>query len=248
MEFRLTHDHGEIDCRGLARPLARSRQSLTSRGIEKASKKSLQNGNRSILPNDDRCSDTSWKQEATYLVLAISRLHNCSGHATSEWSSWVSQRGTGPIQEGESVNEFKIVAKIKRPPEDVFAALVNFDHISDWNNGVQEVRWNRDEPLGVGTTVVYVGRFLGRNFESSAGITEYVPGQRYSSKSISGPIMMEVENTMESVDGGTKLTSVFRGESRGFFKLGESAIVRLSKKLFESATDNMKALLEDGDL
>src|SRR5579863_6776120 len=219
----------------------------TGRGLAHAIQRSLKSGNRSVLFNDDRCSDTRWNLEATHLVGEASRLHTGIGHATCEWSSWVSLRGTGPIREGESVNEFKIVAKIKRPPQDVFAALVDFDHIPDWNTGVREVRWNRDEPLGVGSTVVYVGRFLGRSFESSAGITEYVPGQRYSSKSTTGPFLIEVENTLESVDGGTKLTSVFRGESRGFFKLGEPAIVRLSKKLFESATDNMKALLEDGD-
>ena len=146
------------------------------------------------------------------------------------------------------MNEFQIVATIGRPPEDVFAALVNFDRVPDWNSGVIEIRWPKDRPVDVGTEVVYVGRFLGRNFESAAGITEYVPGKRYSSKSTSGPFLMEVENTLEPVDGGTKMTSLFRGESRGFFKLGEPVIVRLTKKLFESATDNMKALLEAGDL
>jgi len=146
------------------------------------------------------------------------------------------------------VNEFEIVAEINRPPEEVFAALVNFDRIPDWNSGVNAIKWERDRPLGVGTEIVYVGRFLGRNFESAAGITEYVPGKRYSSKSTSGPFLMEVENSLESIDGGTRMTSVFRGESRGFFKLGEPVIVRLAKKLFESATDNMKALLEAGAL
>jgi uncharacterized protein YndB with AHSA1/START domain len=147
-----------------------------------------------------------------------------------------------------SVNEFVIVAEIKRPPEDVFAALVNFDRIPDWNSGVTKIKWAKDSPLGVGSEVVYVGRFLGRNFESAAGITEFVPGKKYSSKSTSGPFLMEVENTLEPVAGGTKMTSLFRGESRGFFKLGEPVIVRVTKKLFESATDNMKALLEAGAL
>lgn len=146
------------------------------------------------------------------------------------------------------MNEIKIGATINRPVEDVFAALVNFDRIPDWNTGVTTVRWDKDRPLDVGSTVVYVGRFLGRNFESAAGITAYVPGKKYSSKSTSGPFLMEVENTLEPVEDGTKMTSVFRGESRGFFKLGEPVIVCLSKKLFESATDNMKALLEAGDL
>jgi len=146
------------------------------------------------------------------------------------------------------VNEFKIVANIKRPAQDVFAALVNFDRVRDWNTSVIDVRWDKDRPLDVGSPLVYVGRFLGKNFESAAQITEFVPGKRFSSNSTSGPFYMEVENSLEPHEGGTKLTSIFRGESRGFFKLGEPVLVRLAKKLFQSATDDMKALLEAGEL
>jgi hypothetical protein len=46
------------------------------------------------------------------------------------------------------------------------------------------------------------------------------------------------------VEGGTQLTSVFRGESRGFARLAEPGMVRLAKKQFKAAAENMKALLE----
>jgi|ERR1017187_2116480 uncharacterized protein YndB with AHSA1/START domain len=142
------------------------------------------------------------------------------------------------------MNEFKIVCIIDRPAEEVFAALVNFDRVPDWNSSVIEVRWTKNAPLEVGSTMVYVGKFLGRVFESDAQITEFVPGTRFSSKSISGPFHLEIENTLESLDGGTRITSNFRGESRGFFKLAEPVMVRLSKNLFEASTDNFKSLLE----
>ena len=123
------------------------------------------------------------------------------------------------------MNEFKIVCIIDRPAEEVFAALVNFDRVPDWNSSVIEVRWTKNAPLEVGSTMVYVGKFLGRVFESDAQITEFVPGTRFSSKSISGPFHLEIENTLESLDGGTRITSNFRGESRGFFKLAEPVMV-----------------------
>jgi hypothetical protein len=53
-----------------------------------------------------------------------------------------------------------------------------------------------------------------------------------------------VETTLEPVDGGTRVTSVYRGESRGYFKLAEPVITRLTRKQFETAAENMKALLE----
>ncbi len=142
------------------------------------------------------------------------------------------------------MNEFQIVRDIERPAEEVFAALVNFDRIPDWNPSVIEVRWTKGAPIQAGSTMVYVGKFLGRVFESDSEVTEFVPGTKYSSKSLSGPFYLEVENTLETVAGGTRITSNFRGESRGFFKIAEPVIVRLSKNLFETSTDNFKALLE----
>jgi len=142
------------------------------------------------------------------------------------------------------MNEYQIVRDIECSRDEVFAALTNFDRIPDWNSSVVEVRWESESPLAVGSTLVYVGKFLGRVFESDAQVTEFVPGSKFSSKSISGPFYLEVENILESRDGGTRITSNFRGESRGFFKLAEPVMVRLSKNLFETSTDNLKALLE----
>ena len=143
------------------------------------------------------------------------------------------------------MNEVQIVCVIERPVEDVFAALVNYDRVPDWNSSVIEVRWTKDAPLRCsGSTIGYVGKFLGRTFESDTEITEYVPSTKYSAKTTSGPFQLEIENALESLDGSTRLTSVFRGESRGFFKLAEPVVVRLTKKLFEASTENLKAMLE----
>jgi hypothetical protein len=67
---------------------------------------------------------------------------------------------------------------------------------------------------------------------------------RFVSKTTSGPFHLEVENTVDPLEDGTRLTAVYRGESRGFFKLAEPVVVRLTKKHFETASENLKALLE----
>ncbi len=146
------------------------------------------------------------------------------------------------------MDEFEIVVDIDRPVRDVFAALVNFDRVPDWNSGVTEVKKANDDPLEVGSTVVYFGRFLGRSFESPSECTEYIREKKFSAKSTSGPFHLEIENTLEPVEGGTRMTSTFRGESRGFFKLAEPVVIRLAKHHFESSTENFKALLEAGAL
>ncbi len=146
------------------------------------------------------------------------------------------------------MNEFQIELDIESPVETVFEALTNFKRIPDWNSSVIEVKVANDAPLGVGSTVVYIGKFLGRTFESPAQVTEFVPSTKYSSTSVSGPFQLEVTYNLKATGTGTRITSDFRGESRGFFKLAEPVITRLAKNLFESSMDNFKALLEADDL
>jgi uncharacterized protein YndB with AHSA1/START domain len=143
-----------------------------------------------------------------------------------------------------TMNEFEIVTVIDQPVDKVFAFLVDPSKIADWTPGVTEARQTSDGPLRVGTSVQFTGKFLGRGFESLSECTEYVPNQKFASKTTSGPIHLEVDYTLEPVDGGTRLVTVYRGESRGFFKLAEPVIVRLTKKHFETAQENLKALLE----
>lgn len=73
------------------------------------------------------------------------------------------------------MNEFQIVRDIECPVGDVFAALINFDKVPDWNPGVVEIRWMKDEPVQVGSTMVWVGKFLGKVSESDSQITEFEP-------------------------------------------------------------------------
>jgi hypothetical protein len=143
-----------------------------------------------------------------------------------------------------TMNEFDIVTVIDRPADEVFAFLVDVDKAAAWNPQVLEARQTSDGPLGVGSSLLYVGKFLGRRFESVSECTEYTPNERFSTKTTSGPFHLEIDNTLSSVDGGTRLATNYRGESRGFFKLAEPVVVRLTKKQFETATENLKALIE----
>src|SRR5579863_9049145 len=109
------------------------------------------------------------------------------------------------------MNQFQIVAIINCPVSKVFSAMDEFEKAPNWNPGVTEVRRVDQGPIKVGSTVIYVGKFLGRSFESCSEYVEYVPNERSATKTVSGPFHLEIENTFEEVEGGTRLTSVFRG-------------------------------------
>ena len=143
------------------------------------------------------------------------------------------------------MNEFEITVVIERPVEDVFAVLTDMSKTPAWTPGLAEVRRGGDGPLQVGEALTFVGSFLGRSYESAAAVTELVADERFASKTTSGPFHLETDSRLEPVANGTRLATIYRGESHGFFKIAESIVTRLARKQFETAAVNLKALMEE---
>jgi hypothetical protein len=114
-----------------------------------------------------------------------------------------------------------------------------------WTPGLSEARVTSDGPLEPGSALLYKGTFLGRAYDTHAVCTALSPNKQFATKSTSGPIHIEIDTTLEPIDGRTQVTTYYRGESRGFFKVAEPLVVRLGKKHFETAWDNLRTLLED---
>jgi carbon monoxide dehydrogenase subunit G len=143
------------------------------------------------------------------------------------------------------MNEFEITIVIERPVEDVFAVLTDVSKTPAWTPGLTQVQRDGDGPLQVGQALTFVGSFLGRSYESAAEVTELVVNERFASKTTTGPFHLEIDSRLEPVANGTRLATIYRGESHGFFKIGESIVTRLARKQFETAAVNLKALMEE---
>jgi ribosome-associated toxin RatA of RatAB toxin-antitoxin module len=143
------------------------------------------------------------------------------------------------------MNEFTIVTVIGRPVDEVFAVIQDVAKTPVWTPGLSEARIISDGPLEPGSALLYQGTFLGRAYESPAVCTALTENKQFATKSTSGPFHIEIDTTLEPVDSGTQVTSFYRGESRGFFKVAEPILVRLTRKHFETAAENLRTLLED---
>jgi uncharacterized protein YndB with AHSA1/START domain len=143
------------------------------------------------------------------------------------------------------MEEFTIVTIIARPVDEVFAVIQDVTKAPVWNPGLSEARVTSDGPLEPGSTLVFRGTFLGRGYETPAVCTVLSPNKQFATKSTSGPFHLEIDSTLEPVDGGTQVTTCYRGESRGFFKIAEPIVIRLGQKPFETAWDNLRTLMED---
>jgi carbon monoxide dehydrogenase subunit G len=143
------------------------------------------------------------------------------------------------------MNEFEVMTVINRPVEDVFAAVRDVAKSPLWTPGLLEVQRTGEDPLEVGGTMVFVGTFLGRRFESPVTCTTLIENKQLTTTTTGGPYFLEVDQRLEPDGAGTKLTVHCKGESRGFFKLAEPLVIRLTQRQFDTGGSNLKTLLED---
>ena len=143
------------------------------------------------------------------------------------------------------MNEFEVMTVINRPVEDVFAAVRDVAKSPLWTPGLLEVQRTSEDPLEVGGTMVYVGTFMGRRFESPVACTTLIENKQLTTTTTGGPYFLEVDQRLEPDGAGTQLTVHCKGESRGFFKFAEPLVVRLTQRQFDTGNSNLKALLED---
>jgi uncharacterized protein YndB with AHSA1/START domain len=136
--------------------------------------------------------------------------------------------------------EFTIT--INRPPSEVFAYLTDPQHLPEWQSSALEAK--ADRPMGVGTRIMDVRKFLGRRVESTVEVTEYEPDSKFSLKALSGPIPFQAHHTLRADDGGTRLTFVGEGEPGGFFKLAGPLVARQAERQFKGDFETLKDLLE----
>jgi uncharacterized protein YndB with AHSA1/START domain len=136
--------------------------------------------------------------------------------------------------------EFAIV--VERPPSEVFAYLTDVGNVPEWQSSAIEAV--ADGPMGIGTRINEVRRFLGRRMESTLEVTEYEPDSKFSLRTLSGPVPFEVHHTLRPSNGGTSLTFVGKGEPGGFFRLAEGLVARQAERQFKGDFETLKDLLE----
>ena len=95
---------------------------------------------------------------------------------------------------------------VNRPVAEVWGFISEPGSDAKWQSGVVESTKTTEGPMGVGTRIKDVRRFLGREIESEFEITEWEPNKGDAIKSLSGPFPFTGRRTFEPVDEGTRVT------------------------------------------
>jgi hypothetical protein len=119
----------------------------------------------------------------------------------------------------------------------------NKENDLQWQSGLVEVR-QAPGPMGVGTQIDEVYSFLGRKMDGKLEITEFEPGKRITTKSISGPFHIQYAYNLEEGNGGTQFTIDMEMKPEGFFTLAEPIVGANLKKDLEMNLASLKKVLE----
>ena len=133
---------------------------------------------------------------------------------------------------------------INRSREDVASFAMNSDNDPIWIGGIVESKMLTDSPLGKGTNVSRVAKFLGKRIEYINEIIEYDPAGLLVMRSIKGPFPMTIRYQFEDASGGTLARIHVQGESSGFYKLAAPLLARAVKGNVKNDLETLKDLLE----
>ena len=137
---------------------------------------------------------------------------------------------------------------INRPIEEVFAFVADNRNDVRWQDGLIEVKLTPDGPVGVGTQVHTVRKFMGRRIESTGVITELIPDRKSAFKTLDGPGQVEGYTTFDPVEGGTRITAHMEMKSAGFMAVAEPLVSSGLRRSLQKNLGDLKDLLESGVL
>jgi uncharacterized protein YndB with AHSA1/START domain len=95
-----------------------------------------------------------------------------------------------------------------------------------WIGALTEVNVLTEGPVGEGTRVERVARFLGKRIEYVNEIEVYEPPGRLVMRSVKAPFPMTVTYEFEPVDGGTLMRITTGGDASGFYRLAGALLNR----------------------
>ena len=134
---------------------------------------------------------------------------------------------------------------IDRPPSQVAAYAGDPSNAPTWYANIKSVDWKTSPPMGVGSKLAFVARFLGRTLAYTYEVVDVVPGRRLVLRTAEGPFPMETTYTWEPAGAGkTRMTLRNRGEPSGFSRVAGPLRAAAMRRANHKDLAKLKAILE----
>lgn len=134
--------------------------------------------------------------------------------------------------------------EIERPIEEVFDYLTSPEKLGQWVSSLRGAQVLDGGPIREGSRLGVVERHLGREWAWELTVTEHRPPEQFALTVNSGPFPGKMAVSLETTDGGTRVTLAQEAEPGGLLKLAQPIIVRLNRSQTEGDLKRLKSILE----
>jgi uncharacterized protein YndB with AHSA1/START domain len=141
------------------------------------------------------------------------------------------------------VATFENVVTIRRPVEDVFGFLSDFENVPKWNYAIVETRKISEGPVGVGTIYRQVRSVPGRS-EESFEVTAFDPPRYLELQGQLGPFPSRLSYALNAVPEETRVTNSVELELRGPGRLLARVVVPRVRDAVAANLRKLKELLD----
>lgn len=135
---------------------------------------------------------------------------------------------------------------IRATPEQVWTYITVPENGPRWQEGAVSTRVTTPRPIGLGSEMDHIGRWLGIRIPTAAVVTVFEPPSRYgydiTTRLFPKPSLMRYE--VECVAGGSRLTLSNEAQSRGWMQPFERLLQRNLQGMFERDVARLKAAIE----
>ncbi len=129
---------------------------------------------------------------------------------------------------------------IRRPIEEVFGFLSQFESVPEWNYAIVETRKVSEGPVGVGT-IYHQVRSVPSRSEERFEVTVYNPSRHLEIRGQLGPFPSRLSYALDALPEGTRVTNTVELELRGPGRLlGRVAVPRVR----DAVAANLRKLKE----
>jgi carbon monoxide dehydrogenase subunit G len=143
------------------------------------------------------------------------------------------------------MGSFENTVTIRRPVDDVFAFLADFENVPRWNYAIVETRKVSPGPVGVGTTYRQT-RSVPRSSEEAFEVTVFEPSSRLEVQGDLGAFRAKVSYALEPTGSGTRLTNAVELGSSGLLALVGPLATSRVKHAVAANLETLKQILEGG--
>lgn len=137
----------------------------------------------------------------------------------------------------------ELALEIRRPAQEVFDRLVDVDRLSEWQSSA--LSSHADGPIGVGARVHETRRLLGREAHTELEVRAFEPPRRFALRTLSGPVKVDVDHTLEPRGEGTLLHVVAEAEPGSILRFAKPVFARQAEHELRTDFGRLKELLEN---